>query len=744
MKMEKNFIRIAHLSDLHFSTSNDTAHYDAVKSDISSLNSKPDVVVVTGDIADNIDMRLNISSLRKSFDLAKTFLESLCKRCGIEPKERLFIVPGNHDYRYMGIWNKKGHMNEFKYFFKDYFQHKYIEDLDLLVGCFDSNTTNSKINFATGEVITEEFNRFNEFKNCLHGKPASTKKIALLHHHPMPIYRAEVTGRPFSLDREEFLLLKNSGTFMREMLKNNVRLIFHGHKHHRGVSKASFPVSADTFRNIGIISAASIGKITDNEYSFNIVDFFDDGSVTVDFWIRRGEGTYEREGGSPFILFDSEEARLFRFQDLKSKAPSIAKRITFVCKISDSGKIEEHIFFDNWVSNQDPLEQFDVQIVSSTGVFPDEPPKFTEIKPVSQQIECKLNGSPENGVQKAVIVFNPPLNKEPISAKLERNVPNAISFFKEDRLAATERTSDKEIVYRALKNYVAEQMTLIVQFPPGFKPINPQVWVKDSVGKLQSKERYYCQKYFCYSELLNCSFVRINYPLFQNEYGIIWDLPLESQIKATGISPSKLGKAEEIKKRLLSIASTEKGKDRIRDCLAKIFREIMQLKFLSTKDADNRLEVCVVAYDKSIGKLRYVAHFCRGGIRWSNSSILDWTIVNGQPVAGMAFKMNEVALMFFPIAPSAAASQYLRRSPCEFSTNEYFTAFVAIPLAYPSGSKNVVGVLELASCSNTSVLLKLDDGDDISKMAKKATLLHIAETNFLKYICEALEINIEA
>ena len=53
-----------------------------------------------------------------------------------------------------------------------------------------------------------------------------SNKILLLHHHPMPIFRSEYNSDLL----DSFLSLKNSATLIRESIKNNIRLILHGHK----------------------------------------------------------------------------------------------------------------------------------------------------------------------------------------------------------------------------------------------------------------------------------------------------------------------------------------------------------------------------------------------------------------------------------------------------------------------------------------------------------------------------------
>ena len=85
-----------HLSDLHFKTSdayNMDVVLEAFLQDVPQLLAEdglhPDFLVVTGDIA--------FSGQAEEYELAWHFLDDLRAQLNELPKERLFIVPGNHD-----------------------------------------------------------------------------------------------------------------------------------------------------------------------------------------------------------------------------------------------------------------------------------------------------------------------------------------------------------------------------------------------------------------------------------------------------------------------------------------------------------------------------------------------------------------------------------------------------------------------------------------------------------------------
>ena len=167
-----------------------------------------------------------------------------------------------------------------------------------------------------------------------------------------------------------------------------------------GISKASIPIKSDILSTIGVISAGSVGKATESEYSFNIVDFYDSGRITVDYRILRGQGLYDNGGTSPVEFFSDEEARYLCFQELKSKAPTFMKRITSSYKIfADTGDLESHTIFENWVSNQIPCDCLNESMRSASGMFT-QSPKYKVLYPTNQTIEWEPNGNPNGGLQK--------------------------------------------------------------------------------------------------------------------------------------------------------------------------------------------------------------------------------------------------------------------------------------------------------------------------------------------------------
>jgi predicted MPP superfamily phosphohydrolase len=84
-----------HLSDLHFRSSQTYDRNIVLKTLLEDIAQRvrndslqPDFIVISGDIA--------FSSRPEEYNLATKFLDDLLKTTNL-PKERLFLVPGNHD-----------------------------------------------------------------------------------------------------------------------------------------------------------------------------------------------------------------------------------------------------------------------------------------------------------------------------------------------------------------------------------------------------------------------------------------------------------------------------------------------------------------------------------------------------------------------------------------------------------------------------------------------------------------------
>ena len=192
---------IAQISDLHFTaqTNHDDFEWQALSVDLKSLETKVDLLVVTGDLIDG-----GFSGIWKRDEASQAlnnvcdYLKKLCQDLGLDPQERLVVVPGNHDYRLKGLIRRRVQSERFVNVFKDYYRPVLIPSLGICVFVLDSNALEKGINLATGLVEKKDLVAFSDFLKQLRDKRAeelnSCVKIVLLHHHPMPIAATERGG----------------------------------------------------------------------------------------------------------------------------------------------------------------------------------------------------------------------------------------------------------------------------------------------------------------------------------------------------------------------------------------------------------------------------------------------------------------------------------------------------------------------------------------------------------------------
>lgn len=733
-------MRIAHISDLHLSPSSDINLYDSVVTALSKIKPEIDLMVVTGDIADNMKLDLSKSGLKESFRLAKEFflkIEAACKKIDFE--SRVFVVPGNHDFRYKGNVTQKGNYQIFNDFFKENCQSRYIKELNLIVGCFDSNTTGKHANFATGHVLRHEFNKFYKKldeikKNIGELKFDNTNKIALLHHHPMPVLSSEI-GHDIVVKRfeiaknadyeEMFLILKNSATFMTEMIKNDIKVIFHGHKHYLGVAKTSYPMELDNFKVTGVVSAGSIGKIpSGKEYSFNIVDISKTGQVEVNYYAMSGERSYSPINQLPIVLFNEDEVRSFQYQKYSKDVVTRANKIIIRDVIHpNSGDLDHYVYLKNLSTNNNILTKRDSYFNSSSGLFT-EIPKYNVLYPKDMTIEWKPKGSPKDSKHVGKVTYDPPLDKDSsILAECLMKIPNSHSYTIEEREAAIEtsllkdkkeETPNEEILYWEFSHCAPEELIWQVQFPVNIKPQNLRIRITDEHNKEDTAEQKYCRKRFHFLESINQSVLSICYPKIDRYYSLIWNLSEEDELLNRNLSDYQIIKSNNIKSNLLLLKPEDSITGDVKSFLKDLYDKIKNTKVFKV-DEDVPLELSISLFDKDKKKLRYVAFFCPKCSDVKSSSIWKWETPIGHPITGLAYKRKQIIFKLYKNKPKHFKAKYSRNSACDNKNNDYLKSFIAIPLFYPDKSEKLIGILELASCANVPLISRIDDYNDYDR-----------------------------
>lgn len=277
-------VKVVHISDLHFVNhwllekfdvfsglrGHDPDTVTALENTVSLL--KPDLLIVSGDQTTWGD--------RASLKSVKKFILKLGRRCKLVGRS-IFWIPGNHDillHYYFG--NRLLGRNHDDIFGKiQPCRHLAVSGYNFGVFSFDSTLDRTKqwsplwpFVGSMGRVSRPSFNEFNSTV----GTPTSGHcdfKIALIHHHPLPI--------PYKGNQNvgiELTTMSNGGTFIAHMQESGVNLVLHGHEHHPYSCRYSFDPDQ---QEIVLVAAGTASQQGTAENSFNYLEIVPRSRIIV-------------------------------------------------------------------------------------------------------------------------------------------------------------------------------------------------------------------------------------------------------------------------------------------------------------------------------------------------------------------------------------------------------------------------------------------------------------------------------
>ena len=106
---------------------------------------------------------------------------------------------------------------------------------------------------------------------------ALAPRIALMHHHALPTPYSDVREGLTSF--EPFLVLRNAGTLLKELTRNDFNIVLHGHKHYSSFMRLGYTNQQDVEGELAVIAAGSTG-VTHAEAgrnSINIIETHSNG-----------------------------------------------------------------------------------------------------------------------------------------------------------------------------------------------------------------------------------------------------------------------------------------------------------------------------------------------------------------------------------------------------------------------------------------------------------------------------------
>jgi len=232
-------MRIAHLSDVHYSKSWMYLK-QRFEQCIDLVNQEaPDVVIITGDITDY--------GLQREYDGVKKELERI--------KAPRFMVPGNHDRRHEGYKKFEAHFGP-RFYAVEHDGYRFI------------GIDSSEPDINEGHVGREQLRWL--------GEQLTDRAIVFLHHHLVPV---PPTGR-------ERNILVDAGEVLRLLDSCNVPLVLSGHKHVPWV----WNLNGMVVSTAGTVSCERTGA----HQSFDLVELTDTAVSIEKVDIATGERTCYR------------------------------------------------------------------------------------------------------------------------------------------------------------------------------------------------------------------------------------------------------------------------------------------------------------------------------------------------------------------------------------------------------------------------------------------------------------------
>ncbi len=232
--MEMRF-RIAQISDTHISPHGNFVEdtFDWTVNDINKLDPKPDVIIHSGDLTNN--------GVLTEYELAVQKLDMFISKP--------LVAPGNHD--------------EYSYGYSLFKEMVGPADRDLMIQnmaiCIIDSPQPDRDEGRLGR------RRQTNLEERLSQMRRDTFKILVFHHHLVSV--------PFS-GRDQHIL-EDAGDVLDMVLRHNINMVLMGHRHVRRALQVHDTILVNAGTTSSIRTRGRLG------HSYNIIDVFEDGSITV-------------------------------------------------------------------------------------------------------------------------------------------------------------------------------------------------------------------------------------------------------------------------------------------------------------------------------------------------------------------------------------------------------------------------------------------------------------------------------
>ncbi len=705
-------MRIVQITDLHFGNGKHNIHLMAeLKQQLEKA--PPDLIIVTGDLVSE--------PLLEYFTEAKTFLTDLALVCKNPPdgdlnRPRLIVVPGNHDifpggfgFRFPGKLFRGA--ADYRKVFADYATQYFYQPENVWVFGFDSAT---KGRYAGGNIRPDELDLFHKSYNDLnktYGRAfRNAFKIAVLHHHPIPVNWD-------SNWKHRWLTLLNSGSFLGAVLHRRVDLVLHGHEHLQAHARLSSTLGGDEGNEMLIVSLGStLRSVANPDHNwFNVITVEPHGNVKIESYRSQGQFAYADTAVADIIV-SSAAARKRHFLELTRDTGSYYRNLASITKLSLDGDARRILECQLTILNADshrsrrrelelPYTSGDIQLLEVRGG------SRSGLASIAIAEEELPTPTQRNHVFKTVIDFGK-------SLAVGESVNYQYSWWAVDGFAMDEDQFDYKYADRTKVEFThfviqdpVENLLLMVQFPEGFVPSDgpeirvsrrnplhssPRDWERDGLVEKELVD----EDALRYVESLCVASLRVSRPQVGLSYGIQWRVPRSPPRKESKRRQQIMQVVE-----LLLKERTDSSGARSKLLLALLFRmahSVREILLAFTTDEEVRqwrkpLEISLLIFDVTIKQL--VAIRAANFIRTDDKEQLkgevdhrDITFDYGDGVGGRAFKTNDYRL--YVRSPDRQRAPIYHR-PLAGHADPWVT--LAVPIRVPSEGDRPYGVLRLTS-----------------------------------------------
>lgn len=735
-------MRILHISDLHFGRRFDEDSWKGL-CNLAATKLNPDLVLITGDLVDS-PHRFSMARALKAVGEMKQAL-----KCDV------VVVPGNHDTRFLGLVPVKwanpflllaaaaaawavfflapGRLAppwvwlaaaaglttlfalrlffvDFSKKFKDYLAPDNRYHRPGLVDIYAFDSASHALLGARGRIPKRQFvdAQGNRIKPRAADAPAAdgggaagqeAYPIAILHHHPLPI--------PYDDAHEPLMVVDNAGSFLSEVSKLGVRLVLHGHKHHRHFSRTTINAGGKREHEVAVLSTGTPtrrGRSDGSEHHFNFLLLDAQGSMKFTPYVANREGTFEEQGARDVEMPRLAEKRFYdasvQRHGMRCAANVVTVEITPDGDLSFRQEFHQFKVLRDDAARDDMPMTLDVRV--GTGHIDDfYADDLGDNPPVS--VRMVESGRRELIRRQGRIAFEKTVTPEdaPLDFYSQYHSLNgfAMSVSQHREMYPADTGEYTEHVEHHFQPAPPEELDIVVKFPTGFRIAgDPRLEVLDGNARSAVYERKYrdCLKYY---PNINVAVARVEHPPTNLAFRVKWTLTDEPP--PGGAPADRLeGKVEEIAEALLSASARPELTKKLRSLLEAI-GVIARKEF--KLDADDPIELSLMAYHHGERALRIAAASFP-----LDDALRQFRLKYGDGIAGRAYKMNKGRVFIRRQAEVKKTPSYyypLDGKPYDLKQSEGIEeVIISLPLRHPGDEQLVYAVISISSRKPSSKL----------------------------------------